>query len=145
MTESSRTSETHQWRLKPLVAAEDSPAEGGDIIEIASALTLGRDPGNDVVLDEERYPHVSGHHARVYLRGDALWVEDLNSKNGTFVNGTQVQQQPVRGGDSIQLGPLGPRFAVIATAGGQLKRKSVWCSPRPTPRHNASVARPSYK
>ncbi|HET8630766.1 MAG TPA: FHA domain-containing protein [Thermomicrobiales bacterium] len=52
-------------------------------------LTVGRDPSNDVVLD---HPQVSRHHARLELRPDGrLAVTDLNSTNGTFVDGRQLQ------------------------------------------------------
>ncbi|HEX5501296.1 MAG TPA: FHA domain-containing protein [Thermomicrobiales bacterium] len=52
-------------------------------------LTVGRDPSNDVVLD---HPQVSRHHARLALRPDGrLAVTDLNSTNGTFVDGRQLQ------------------------------------------------------
>ncbi len=64
------------------------------------SLTLGRGLENDVVLDSLS---VSREHARLVLDG-GLFVEDLASRNGTFVNGQRVQRARVSPGDRIRLG-----------------------------------------
>lgn len=48
---------------------------------------LGRDEGNDIVLDDEE---VSARHARVIFTEGLFWVEDLQTTNGTFVNGERI-------------------------------------------------------
>lgn len=51
-------------------------------IPLASRLTVGRAPGNDLVIHD---PSVSGHHAVLYVEAGGTWVKDLGSTNGTFV------------------------------------------------------------
>src|SRR5262249_20618155 len=83
----------------------DSVERRDSILELVVSgpvTTIGRDPGNDRVLD---FPMVSGRHARIVRSGDVLVVEDLGSSNGTFVNGTRVDRNAtVRPGDLIGLG-----------------------------------------
>ncbi|MCL2625216.1 MAG: FHA domain-containing protein [Cystobacterineae bacterium] len=55
--------------------------------EVIGQLTLGRLDENDVVLAESG---VSRRHARFFMEGDELWVEDLGSANGTFVDGEMI-------------------------------------------------------
>lgn len=66
-------------------------------------LTLGRDPRNDTVID---HPLVSRFHAQIELQEGSWTLTDLNSSNGTFVNGKQInQKRPLRPGDTIRIGP----------------------------------------
>ncbi|MEW6755686.1 MAG: FHA domain-containing protein [Candidatus Latescibacterota bacterium] len=48
---------------------------------------IGRDPGNDVVVDDLE---MSGRHARITFRDEAFWLEDLGSTNGTYANGRRL-------------------------------------------------------
>ena len=71
-------------------------------------LTIGRKPDNDVVIDN---PAVSGHHARIYDREGAVYVEDMNSTNGTYVNGRRVStQELLRADDRIRIGDTEFRY-----------------------------------
>lgn len=66
-------------------------------------VTIGRGADNDIVLDD---PMVSGHHA-ILVVGDgsrALLLQDLNSTNGTRVNGNEVRNSPLKHGDAMQIG-----------------------------------------
>ncbi|NLW49768.1 MAG: FHA domain-containing protein [Candidatus Brocadiaceae bacterium] len=65
-------------------------------------VILGRDSDRCqfVVLDSR----VSQQHCKFSVSGDKLWVEDLNSTNGTFVNGERVSTALVSPGDEIRLG-----------------------------------------
>jgi predicted component of type VI protein secretion system len=63
--------------------------------------TIGRLPDNTVVIDN---PAVSGHHARVVLDGDHYVLEDLNSRNGTFVGEQRVTRHTLREGDVVMVG-----------------------------------------
>ncbi|MEO0974032.1 MAG: AAA family ATPase, partial [Pseudomonadota bacterium] len=64
-------------------------------------LTIGRDSDNSIQINAE---YVSRHHAQVsWLRG-GCWIADLNSTNGTFVNGLRVRRRLLRDGDEIQFG-----------------------------------------
>lgn len=99
-------------RLKPLQVAGLPGAL--DLVE--GRLTFGRAEDNDVCLAGEAFPSVSTHHARLRIEDGALWVEDLDSRNGTFVNDEQVERRALRAGDVLQLGPVGPRFLVVPAA-----------------------------
>jgi hypothetical protein len=64
-------------------------------------LVAGRSSECDVILDDST---VSRRHAAFVLRGDDWWVVDLDSTNGTRVNGVSATEQRVRPGDRIELG-----------------------------------------
>lgn len=64
-------------------------------------LRIGRKADNDVRISE---PTVSAHHARVRLHDGNLYLEDLSSTNGTYVNGRRVTAQPLHEGDLIMIG-----------------------------------------
>lgn len=97
-------------RLKPLQV----PGLTGPLDLVDDRLTLGRAEDNDICLAEGAFPAVSTHHARLEQQDGGLWVEDLGSRNGTFVNGERVERQALRAGDVLQLGPVGPRFLVVS-------------------------------
>jgi pSer/pThr/pTyr-binding forkhead associated (FHA) protein len=63
--------------------------------------TIGRLPDNSIIIDS---PAVSGHHACVFSTDGELVVEDLQSTNGTFVNGVRVSRQVLQHGDVIKVG-----------------------------------------
>jgi len=64
------------------------------------SFALGRKPDNDIVLDNAA---VSGHHCKMYESGGTWFVEDLNSTNGTFVNGRKTLKAGLKSGDTINL------------------------------------------
>ena len=66
-------------------------------------ILLGRAPGNDIVV---KAPSVSARHARVVVDEEGLWLEDLGSRNGTFVGvpPRRVEQERIDVGDTITLG-----------------------------------------
>ena len=64
-------------------------------------VTIGRTPDNVLAIDN---PAVSSHHACVFRDGDTFVVEDLDSTNGTFVNGARVRRQALRNGDVVLIG-----------------------------------------
>ena len=71
--------------------------------------SVGRSSGSDVVLKSDDY--ASGRHARLTRHGGLLYVEDLGSTNGTFVNGRKtVGATPVRNGDSVRIGSTTFRY-----------------------------------
>ena len=76
-------------------------------------FTLGRDPLNDMAID---HPSVSRFHAQIKKQDGAYIVLDLNSTNGTFLNGKQiVGHHPLRVGDSIRIGPTNLLFNLNET------------------------------
>ena len=63
--------------------------------------TLGRRPYNDIVIDNLA---VSGEHSVLMAVGDNLFIEDLNSTNGTYINGKPIKKQLLAHNDSIEIG-----------------------------------------
>jgi FHA domain len=83
-------------------------ASRGRLIEISGEyLTVGRESTCDVRLDD---PHVSRKHAALERRGDAVFVKDLGSSGGTFVNGTPATTTELRGGDVVAFATVHARF-----------------------------------
>ena len=74
-----------------------------------ASRTIGRSPRADFVVDS---PLLSRVHCRVSAADAGLAVEDLQSTNGTYVNGERVRQSPLRHGDRLRLG----RFELTVTA-----------------------------
>jgi len=66
------------------------------------SMVIGRDPATDVHLDNRA---LSRRHAQIEKRGAAIWIRDLGSQNGTYVNGERISEpQPLASGDTIELG-----------------------------------------
>lgn len=71
-------------------------------VDMLGPVVVGRAPSSDIVIDE---PFVSAMHARFTLQGPALVLEDLDSTNGTLVNGHPISQPvTLRDGDEVQVG-----------------------------------------
>jgi predicted component of type VI protein secretion system len=66
-----------------------------------SGVSIGRLPDNQLVIDN---PAVSGHHARVFMDGDKVVLEDLKSTNGTFINNKPVTRRVLEHGDVVLIG-----------------------------------------
>jgi DNA-binding winged helix-turn-helix (wHTH) protein len=76
---------------------------------------VGREPGVSVRLDS---PKVSRHHARVVVDARELSIEDLGSKNGTFVGGARITERTrLSPGDIIQIGPITLVFKIVPGPG----------------------------
>src|SRR5215207_1488492 len=74
------------------------------IAELVDGETsMGRSSGSTIVLKSDDY--ASGRHAQLTRHGGLLYVEDLGSTNGTFVNGRKtVGATPLRNGDTVRIG-----------------------------------------
>ncbi len=66
-------------------------------------LSIGREPGQGLVIS---HPLVSRHHCTLTHRDSSLWVKDLNSSNGTLINGERVLEAALHPGDKLTVGPL---------------------------------------
>lgn len=71
-------------------------------------FTLGRDPGNDIIV---RDPKVSRHHAEIVFERGFFVLHDLASANGTYVNGKRVRVAPLTHGARLRLGNTYGRFS----------------------------------
>lgn len=74
----------------------------GSIIPIRSDLSIGRKEGNSIVMADQ---HVSGNHAQILVRNNGLFLEDLNSTNGTYLNGNKLRgRAKLSNRDEVRIG-----------------------------------------
>jgi hypothetical protein len=88
-----------------------SPAldEGSDIMLNSSPLTVGRGEQNDIELEGDDF--ASAEHARFEPRQDGVWIADMGSTNGTFVNGIQLERpRKLTRGDIVRVGQTDFQF-----------------------------------
>jgi hypothetical protein len=71
--------------------------------------TLGRRPYNDIVIDNLA---VSGEHAVLQMVGADVFIEDLNSTNGTYINGKAIKKQLLQHNDTVEIGKYKIKFLV---------------------------------
>jgi pSer/pThr/pTyr-binding forkhead associated (FHA) protein len=87
---------------EPALTTRPRPSLDPDETALQPALRVGRDPGNDIVLDD---PRVSRHHLELTRAGDGWWlVRDLGSWNGTYLNGRRIDIASAADGDRLHLG-----------------------------------------
>jgi len=105
-----------------LAAEHASPSGGKLVVEQSKALktgrsfttgavpvTIGRAEDNTIALPGDEF--ASGHHARIESQRDGVWILDLGSTNGTFVNGARLDgRRLLREGDMVQIGDTELRF-----------------------------------
>ena len=84
--------------------------------------TLGRRPYNDIVIDNLA---ISGEHAVFQMTGRDVFLEDLNSTNGTYVNGKAVKKQQLANGDTVEVGKYKIKFTAEAAGDGFEKTMMV--------------------
>ena len=96
--------------LGRLVVLESPALEEGDVFTLDShPLTIGRGNNNDVPMPDDEY--ASARHARFEPRRDGVWIEDIGSTNGTFVNGIRVtRERRLAPGDVVRIGETDLRF-----------------------------------
>jgi pSer/pThr/pTyr-binding forkhead associated (FHA) protein len=114
--------------------------------------TLGRRPYNDIVIDNLA---VSGEHAVLQMTGNEVYLEDLNSTNGTYVNGKAVKKQLLQNNDTVEIGKYkikyinevaGPTFekTMVIKAGAVMPPMQAPAKPTvgaaPVPAASASAA-----
>jgi pSer/pThr/pTyr-binding forkhead associated (FHA) protein len=81
----------------------EPPQHEGQTFDLDDELTIGRSPGCGVPTPDDIY--TSTLHARLFRKNDQLWIEDLGSTNGTFVNSEKISHaQRVGKGDVLQVG-----------------------------------------
>jgi hypothetical protein len=82
--------------------------EPGERVDVGDGITLGRSPTADLQIDD---PFASAAHARIFLRGEFMYIEDMGSTNGTFLNGRQLRKpEQLKVADTIRIGDTEYRY-----------------------------------
>jgi hypothetical protein len=103
--------ERRERRMAGRLVVLESPAlSQGHALGIDSApITIGRGAQNDVALDRDEF--ASATHARFTPQRDGVWIEDIGSTNGTFVNGDRLPSpRRLLPGDVVRIGGTELRF-----------------------------------
>lgn len=110
--------------------------EAGRQLPVEDALTIGRDPGTDLTLNDSG---VSRNHARISPDPEGASIEDLGSSNGTYVNGERIEAaRRLTDGDEIQMGG-----AVLRVAEGTAETRMMAVDPDATEAHPAPAPPPA--
>ena len=99
--------------------------------------TLGRRPYNDIVIDNLA---VSGEHAVLQMMANEVYLEDLNSTNGTYVNGKAVKKQLLQNNDTVEIGKYKIKYINEVANPGYEKTMIIKAGSIPPAPVNASVA-----
>jgi len=83
------------------LVARDGPLKGSVFALDASEFSVGRNPSNRLSVSD---PSLSRQHCVITARGSEFEIRDLDSRNGTFVNGVPVHERVLEDGDEIQIG-----------------------------------------
>ena len=101
--------------------------------------SLGRRPYNDIVIDNLA---VSGEHAVLQMVGGDVFIEDLNSTNGTYINGKAVKKQLLQHNDTIEIGKYKIKY-MLDEAPDYEKTMIMRPGSMPPPVASPSAARPA--
>lgn len=89
-------------RDRALLVRTDSTNSGQVFKLQGDVFGLGRHPENQICLEDDG---ISRHHARITQKDGEFWIEDLQSSNGTYLNGRRVHSCQMSNGDTLHLGP----------------------------------------
>jgi hypothetical protein len=98
------------WGTARLVVVKSPDLDEGQDFEVDSAqLTIGRGGQNDIPIRSDEY--ASARHARFEPRHDGVWVQDLGSTNGTYLNGARLERpRRLSQGDVVRVGETDLRY-----------------------------------
>ncbi len=103
-----------------LIQAQTTPFSG-QLFPVSQSLTIGRDTQCDIAIP---MPHISRKHAQIYFLDGELRIKDLNSSNGTFINGEKRPESRLQHGDEIRVDDF--RFKVIYTGDVSEQQQQVY-------------------
>jgi len=92
--------------------------------------TLGRRPYNDIVIDNLA---VSGEHAVLQMLGQDVFIEDLNSTNGTYINGKAIKKQMLAHNDTVEIGKY--KIKYLVEEGGDYEKTMIMRPGASSPAH----------
>ncbi|HEY7257348.1 MAG TPA: FHA domain-containing protein [Solirubrobacterales bacterium] len=91
-----------------LVAEQGGGLEAGERFDLFGGLSIGRSSEADVTIDDR---YASGVHARIFSRGGQIYIEDMNSTNGTLLNEASLSgEAQLIDGDVVRIGDTSFRF-----------------------------------
>lgn len=80
-----------------------SGAQDGEEFKARKSVSIGRERSNDVALQLDKY--ISRQHAKLHIEGDEVYLEDLDSTNGTFYDGERIRGKiELENGDYFRIG-----------------------------------------
>jgi len=92
-------------RLEVVAAMGHEP---GTVFDLSGGATMGRSESADILVND---PFASSAHARVFQRGDFMYIEDMGSTNGTYLNGRQLRTaERLKMADTIRIGDSEYRY-----------------------------------
>jgi hypothetical protein len=97
--------------------------------------TLGRRPYNDIVIDNLA---VSGEHAVLQMVGQDVFIEDLNSTNGTYINGKAIKKQLLAHNDTVEIGKY--KIKYLVEDNGDYEKTMIMRPGATPPAHHAPAA-----
>lgn len=94
-----------QPRLEVVAAMGHEP---GAVFDLSEGATMGRTSSADIEVDD---PFASSAHARIFQRGDFMFIEDMGSTNGTYLNGRQLRRpEQLKMADKVRIGDTEYRY-----------------------------------
>ena len=84
-----------KYGIEVIKPGSNTELEAGSVFIVRREITIGRKEDNMVILSE---PFVSGYHCKIYIKNNSLFIEDLKSTNGLYVNGEKIN-------DVVKLAP----------------------------------------
>ena len=94
-----------QPRLEVVAALGYEP---GSLFDISGGANMGRSETSNIPVDD---PYASSAHARIFPRDGFMYIEDMGSTNGTYLNGRQLKRsERLRPGDSVRIGDTEYRY-----------------------------------
>ncbi len=94
----------------------------GEFVLDKEVMTIGRKDDNDICIENLA---VSGHHAKLLTIFEDSFLEDLDSTNGTYVNGKPINKHPLKNGDVITIGKHELRYINDSARVGEESEKTV--------------------
>jgi len=100
-------------KTMPILTIERGPDKGKRITLEDFPISIGRDPSNTIMIRDEE---VSRFHVRIKARGNTLVAQDLDSRNGTYINGDKVMNAILNNGDRILVGTTELSFVGVGSS-----------------------------
>lgn len=121
LSTTNRISSEMTLRDRGLLVRIDATNAGQVFSVNSNEFSLGRHPDNTGCIDDQG---ISRYHAKIHRNNAEFAIEDLNSSNGTYVNGNPITRIDLKNGDTLQLGPrVSFRFSLASSAEERVMRQ----------------------